>query len=60
MSTKYNTKHESRGQSNYPLRLQDRGISSAQVRMPFFDRNGKRHDTIEDSMRKGGLSSEEG
>lgn len=37
MSRKHNTKHPDRGISNYPLRLQARGVSSAGVRMMTLD-----------------------
>lgn len=32
MSRKHSTKHLSRGKSNYPRRLEARGVSSAQAR----------------------------
>jgi hypothetical protein len=44
MSRKHNTKHL-RSPSNYWRRLQDRGESSASVRMPFIDGRGRKHDT---------------
>ena len=42
MSKRHNTKHESRGSSNYPDRLARRGETSASVRMSFYDKDGKR------------------
>jgi hypothetical protein len=36
MSKKHNTKHESRGQSNYGDRLRARGMTSAKVRMKDY------------------------
>lgn len=51
-SKKHNTKHPSRGVSNYPLRLMARGLSSAQVRMPFIDRFGKAHDTMDGVLKR--------
>lgn len=53
MSTKHNVK-KNRSKSNYPSRLADRRESSATVRMPFIDRNGRRHDTAEMLHRVGG------
>lgn len=52
VSKKHNTKHDSRGTSNYPLRLRDRGESSASVRMPFIDQWGRKHDTAEALRRR--------
>lgn len=51
MSRKHNTKHF-RSASNYPARLAARGESSASVRMMFFDRKGRAHDTIEIATRR--------
>ena len=42
MSKKHNTRHQSRGRSNYPGRLVLRGETSASVRMSFYDKDGKR------------------
>lgn len=51
MSRKHHTKHF-RSASNYPARLAARGASSASVRMPFFDRRGRAHDTIDLATRR--------
>jgi hypothetical protein len=42
MSRKHNTKHQSRGTSNYPDRLAARGETNASVRQPWFDKDGRR------------------
>lgn len=51
MSRKHHTKHLARSISNYPDRLADRGISSAQVRMPFISADGRKHNTIDGALR---------
>lgn len=58
MSKKHNAKHLSRGISNYPQRLKDRGESPSTVRMPFYDKDGKSHDNLEAAKRRG-LQSQE-
>lgn len=58
MSKKHNAKHLSRGNSHYPERLEARGESSATVRMPFYDKDGKAHGTL-DAAKRRGLQSEE-
>lgn len=51
MSRKHNAKHN-RSVSNYPARLAARGLSSAQVRMPFIDRKGGKHASMESILKK--------
>lgn len=51
MSKKHNTKHDRRGPSLYPERLLARGESSASVRMSFYDRAGRKRDTIDAVVR---------
>lgn len=55
MARKHNAKHQSRGVSNYPARLADRGESSASVRMTFPCKSGHKHNTAEswEKCRKG-------
>lgn len=50
MSKKHHVKKEG-GSSNYPQRLADRGVSSSQVRMPFIDRQGRKHDSPDHLMK---------
>lgn len=52
MSRKHNAKHQ-RSISNYPARLAKRGETSATVRMPFLDRKGKEHSSMESVLKKG-------
>lgn len=49
MSNKYTAKKL--GTSNYPLRLAARGLSPAQVRMPFIDSRGRKFSSMDD-LRK--------
>jgi len=37
--------------SNYPKRLAKRGETSASVRMKFYDRQQREHDTIDAAIR---------
>lgn len=57
MARKHNTKHN-RSTSHYPDRLRDRGESTASIRMPFIDKKGRKHDTIEALMRADGKDAE--
>lgn len=41
---KYTAKKQ--GTSHYPERLAARGLSPVQVRMPFFDNQGRKHSTM--------------
>lgn len=50
---KHHSKHN-RSASQYPERLDARGISSAQARMPFFDSKGRKHNTMEAANRASG------
>jgi predicted GTPase len=51
MTRKHNTKHR-RSVSNYAARLAARGLSSAQVRMPFIDRRGHKHQSAEAFLKR--------
>lgn len=50
MSKKHNVR-KSGSRSRYPERLAARGISSSSVRMPFLDRRGRKHDSMEQMLR---------
>lgn len=39
------------GMSKYPERLQARGVSPSQVRMPFIDGYGRKYNTYDDMKR---------
>jgi hypothetical protein len=43
--SKYHSKKM--GYSHYPERLEARGVSSAQVRMPFIDGRGRKYQSME-------------
>jgi hypothetical protein len=62
MARKHNAKHN-RSVSGYPSRLAARGLSPAQVRMPFIDRKGRKHQSMDALLRanpgKGGEGEEE-
>ena len=49
MARKHNARHN-RSRSRYPERLADRGVSGAQVRMPFIGRHGHVYETAKELM----------
>lgn len=49
---KYTSKKN--GTSHYPERLESRGLSPAQVRMPFYDKNGRKHPTMASAQNANG------
>lgn len=59
MARKHNTKHN-RSNSGYTDRLQARGETSATVRMPFIDRRGKKHSTLDAMLKRSHNEDQDG